>query len=157
MTTLFDNYTSAYWDAYSEAEENNNLDDLFYEEEILWKDMKDILQKLCPFIAQGSVGHWNGNFEAGTIVYDIDDFFYRGFKDCDYFLVEYNKQEVLVLGCHHDGTNTYHLKPLSQKGLDAIDSYEEYGRFYHKFESIREFHEALFNKKGYTKLVRLDR
>lgn len=140
MNILFDNFNNDY-----DNQEDEYLD---------WIYAKEQISKLCPMIMQGNIGLWNGDFACGTIVEDFNDFIATAGKDCDYFKIEYDKEKVKILCPHHDGTNLYELKSLSQRGINKLASYEnsDYCGF---DECDRKFHELLFNQKGLTKLIRI--
>ena len=71
----------------------------------------------------GSVGRWDGRYAGGRIG-EFNDLFNRAMKDCDYLKL-YDEKGHLFLQCsHHDGTNVFEIKELTQAGIDYMDRWE---------------------------------
>lgn len=71
----------------------------------------------------GTVGLWNGRYMAGKIG-DFEKLFYEATKDCVY-LKFYDVNGHLHLTCsHHDGTNYFEIKEISDKGIKYLDNWE---------------------------------
>lgn len=115
-----------------------------------WENMVSEISAQGMFVMQGSVGRWNGNCDAGTIVYDFEDFIYAISKDIDNWLITAKGNTIKILASHHDGTSVYYLKPLNQLGIDLVAEYEDsdYCGF---AECDRKFHAKLFNSRKYIK------
>lgn len=74
----------------------------------------------------GTVGRWDGTFAAGTI-FDGDDFIdtiYKGLKDCDYISITDENGHLYISGTHHDGTVSYEVKILTNKGIEYLENWE---------------------------------
>ena len=95
-----------------------NLDD--------WEDTKIELAdffrgKVVGFF--GTVGRWNGTFAGGKIG-EFWDVYYEAIKDCGYIKIE-DKGGHLYLTCsHHDGTNHFEIKEITEKGLQYLRNWE---------------------------------
>lgn len=93
-------------------------------------------------------GLWNGNFKAGTVVYDIEDFFYKIGQDIQAWSITAKGKIITIIAAHHDGINLYKLKALNQAGIDLAAEYEDSCN-YGVPESDRKFHAKLFNSRKY--------
>ena len=130
----------------------NNLNEIYDDEDsecIAWDDMmNELIDENAVFIMQGNVGRWNGNFKAGTVVYDIEDFFYKIGQDIQAWSITAKGKIITIIAAHHDGINLYKLKALNQAGLDLAAEYEDSCN-YGVPESDRKFHTKLFNSRKY--------
>lgn len=88
------------------------------EEELkmVFEDLEKILEKKY-LIVTGTVGTWRGNFEGGKFLKNHNDL-YSLVKDCDYFKIYYENNKLKMKCSHHDGTNYYTFKELTDKGLE---------------------------------------
>lgn len=77
----------------------------YFYDEIYWEEQKAQLKEFFSkgkWIAFGTVGRWNGLYNAGTIFDDFEKFFYRATEDCNYWKF-YDENGHLYLTCsHHD-------------------------------------------------------
>ena len=134
---IFDNYEP--WNYEEDARENliingieePSTDDIYNEiYELLsieWEYNKRDLENFfdgSTWILFGTAGLWNGNFAAGTIFADFTEMFDRAIKDCDYWKI-YDVNGHLYFKCsHHDGTNFYEIKQLTEKGVQYLENWE---------------------------------
>ena len=135
---IFNNYNL--WEDYAEdARESlifngvkNPLENGIWEEIYCMVDLEwsDTLQELKTFfdgktwLAFGTCGLWHGNVAAGTIFTDFEKFFYKAIKDCDYWKI-YDENGHLYLECsHHDGTNFFEIKEVTEKGVEYLENWE---------------------------------
>lgn len=130
------------------------------EEEWAWNDMVDELEgKLASFvIVAGSVGRWSGT-ASGVIVYDSCGMPARGQgsllrhilcevgKDCEYFRVSVRGGSVHIQCTHHDGTNCFELRNLSERGYNAYADWYDNVRFTDLSE--KKMLDRLFRSKRY--------
>jgi len=117
-------------------------DDSWYWDET-WSELKNFF-KDDHVIFFGTVGTWRGNFAGGKIGY-FEDLVQDAIQDCDY--VEFTDEDGhLYLRCsHHDGTNDFEIKVLSQKGSDFADNWEN-GYLYYD-DKRYDFTEQELHKK----------
>lgn len=134
---IFDNYEP--WNREEDAQENliingieePSIDDIYNEiYELLsieWEDNKRDLENFfdgSTWILFGTAGLWNGNFAAGTIFTDFTEMFDNAIKDCDYWKI-YDVNGHLYLKCsHHDGTNFYEIKEVTDRGVEYLQNWE---------------------------------
>lgn len=129
--------------------------DEWYDQEEIW--FEDEFSDLVKFfdgkkiICFGSVGRWNGTFRGGEIFESFEDAYYRMTKDCDYVKI-YEENDHLYIQCsHHDGTNNFEVKVLTDKGEDYYDNWE-----YMIFPNDARNEEYIHNQiiKRYSRLPR---
>lgn len=98
------------------------------------------------FLVQADLGLWNGRFEGGKIIYGLWDAIRGCFEDYNEIYME--GRDLKVKAIHHDGTNYFRIRELTDKGVDYYDKHEyDY--------SDRELHERLAKDSHYTHCVRL--
>lgn len=72
----------------------------------------------------GHCGLWYGNRAAGTIFDDFGQMFATTTQDCDYWKI-YDVNGHLYLECsHHDGTNHFEIKRITNKGVAYLKNWE---------------------------------
>jgi len=137
--TIYDNYDL--WDQYSEFaketlseyEEEPSEDSIWNvindEDSTNWECEKERLEEFfndgSTWILRGTNGRWNGTFEAGTIFTDFMDMYREAMTDCDYVHL-YDENGHFYMQCsHHDGTNYYEIRKLTDKGIEYLKNWEE--------------------------------
>ncbi len=136
--TIYNNYDL--WEDYAEcakencikngmeATENNIWDEIYLQDSLNWNDEKETLIDFfegSTWILQGYSGRWNGRYRGGYIFTDFMEMFYKATKDCDYIHI-YDENGHLFLQCsHHDGTNLYEIKKVTEKGESYIERWED--------------------------------
>lgn len=89
-------------------------------------ELKRFFSDKYKCIIFGTVGRWDGTFAAGTI-FDGDDFIdtlYKGLKDCGYISITDENGHLYISGTHHDGTVSYEVKILTDKGMKYFENWE---------------------------------
>ena len=139
--TIYNNY--CLWETYpDEYIKEVLIEDGYTEEEITddmiwntrysydeydWEDAKITLTDFFDgetWILRGTNGLWYGRVEAGTIFTDFMEIFYKATKDCDYINI-YDENGHFYLECsHHDGTNCYEIKKVTDKGIAYLENWE---------------------------------
>lgn len=137
--TIYNNYDL--WEQYqefaketlSEYEEEPSEDSIWNvindEDSVNWECEKERLEEFfddgSTWILCGTNGRWNGTFEAGTIFTDFMDMYREAMTDCDYVHL-YDENGHFYMQCsHHDGTNYYEIKKLTDKGIKYLENWEE--------------------------------
>ena len=102
-------------------------------------------------ICFGSVGRWDGTFRGGEIFESFEDAYYRMTKDCDYVKIYEEDNHLYVQCSHHDGTNNFEIKILTEKGEDYYNNWE-----YMIFPNDARNEEYIHNQiiKRYSKIPR---
>lgn len=121
-----------------------------------WDNMKRQLEDDfddSQVLVVGTTGLWNGNFSAGKLCKSIEDALDKAFVDCEYKKVWYEKGHLYLEGTHHDGTNTYEVKKVTDKGLDYYDNWNYSQDSRTKGYSEQEIHEKMWKSSKYTHLA----
>ena len=81
----------------------------------------------CGFIFRGSLHLWNGVKYRSYIEENIRDFIYGGFRGIDSVSIEYNndEQETYINLYHHDGTNTFGVRVISEQAMVSYNTWSE--------------------------------
>ena len=163
--TLFDNYGG-----YDFEEEKAALiecnPDLTITDEMVWdsiRDMEDEDWRNCKHelrdifgdnkvIVSGAAGTWQGNFDAAKLFNDIESAVTACIKDCDYIeVVQLPNRLIKVRSSHHDGTNVFYIKILTERGWTLYDNWDFGCRT--KFANLTEYQilEKIWNDSHYSK------
>lgn len=101
-------------------------DMVYFEDETNWTEE---LERLIDFfndsiwILVGRVGKWNGTFDAGYVFTDFKKMFYKANKDCVYWKFWDENGHLYYKCTHHDGTNCFEIKKLTDKGEEYLDNW----------------------------------
>ena len=98
----------------------------------------------------GEVGLWHGTYRAGKIG-DFETLYYKAIQDCDYVKI-YDENGHLYLTCsHHDGTNCFEIKEVTDKGREYLENWE-YDYYINDKRTEEYVHNQIY--KRYSKLPR---
>ena len=154
---IYDNYDL--WDTYEEMAKEDLLengvenpsdkdiwDEIYFLDEFTAEEEFDRMREFFKdgtWLLTGTVGRWNGRFDAGTVFTSFNDMHSKATTDCDY-VSYYDENGHLYLDCsHHDGTNCFEIRKLTKKGEEFFKRNED--NYW-----PRELHEIL--KKRYSVL-----
>lgn len=72
-------------------------------------------------VVTGKVGRWNGNFEiVATHFPTLEKAIYACVRDCDYITITQTEDGAIdVWTAHHDGSHSFTIHKLNEKGYDA--------------------------------------
>ena len=108
---------------------DSEIEDIAYD--LMSEDFDTILSELKNFfgdneiICFGNVGLWNGVYDCGKIFGDFEEAFYSMIKDCHYYKI-YDENGHLFVHCtHHDGSCTFEIKIINEKGKDYYRNWNE--------------------------------
>ena len=123
-------------------------DEMRFLEESYWDDfsyeLKHFFEKSNAWLLTGSIGRWDGDCRGGYIFNTFEEFC-RCFKDCDYIEITDDKGHLEVKCSHHDGTNFYEVKRVSDFGCDWYDN--------HSWDmNEEELHTKMWNNNFMTSL-----
>lgn len=109
------------------------------EGEVKWHDERG------SYLIIASLGLWNGRFDGGKI---IDGYLTRAIRACfeDYNKVYWQDKNLKVEATHHDGTNYFIIKKLTDRGI------EFYNNHYYDYDD-RTMHQKLFRDAHYSHSV----
>lgn len=113
-----------------------------------WDDIKAEVKyhnERGSYLIIASLGLWNGRFDGGKI---IDGYLTDAIKACfeDYNKVYWQDKNLKVEATHHDGTNHFIIKKLTDRGI------EFYNNHYYDYDD-RTMHQKLFKDAHYTHSV----
>lgn len=96
---------------------------------INWDADKEQLEEFfndgSKWILQGNVGRWNGAFRGGFIFDNFMEMFYKAAKDCDYIKFYDINGHFYFMCSHHDGTNLFEIKKVTDAGIAYYERWEE--------------------------------
>ena len=157
--TIYNNYDL--WDDYAEEAreylidagctedeltDNNTWSEIYSQDEAVWAcehdSLRDFFSKGNSWILMGTTERWNGKFRGGTVFSDFDDMLSKAMKDCDYLNI-YDENGHMYLKCsHHDGTNLYEIKKMTDKGIEYFDRWN-YGT---DNRTLQQCHEQIWKR-----------
>lgn len=162
MVTIYNNYYG--WISEEEVKqelidceivdsEDEITDDMIWErtkdlEELYWDDLRIELEaffeKGCAWLLTGTLGLWDGNHKGGFIFNTFNEFT-KCLKDCDYVRITDDMGHFEIECSHHDGTNYFEVKELTEDGCVWYDDNK-----YDMFDE--ELHTALWENNEWTRL-----
>lgn len=111
-----------------------------------WDDFKYDFSKLLKqdsYIITGYFGSWRGNLASGTFIHDINDLI-NVLQHLDYIQIKDSNGHLMVTGSHHDGSDNYEIKRLTNKGYELASK--------NNFAKNRKLHNAITNNNFYSSL-----
>ena len=122
-------------------------DEMHFLEEMYWYDFSDELKRFFnkgnAWLLVGTLGLWDGKCKGGYIFNTFEEFC-KCLEDCDYVEITDNKGHFEIKCSHHDGTNHYEIKRVSDFG------YEWYNN--HWDMSEEELHTKMWSNNFMTSL-----
>ena len=98
------------------------------------------------YVVLAKLGLWNGPADGGKIIHGLSSVIQECFEDYNRLCVE--GRRLKISASHHDGTNTFEIKELTDKGVDYADR--------HDYDTEpRELHAKLFSSSNYSREVKL--
>ena len=141
------------WDLTGEKPEEEPTQDQLWE---TWNDLCEQswenVQGECRFANEtgtylviASLGLWNGRFDGGKIISGrLDKAIRRCFED--YNRVYMESRNLKISATHHDGTNYFIIKKLTDRGIKF------YNNHYYDYDD-RTMHQKLFKDAHYSHSV----
>lgn len=116
-----------------------------------WDDEKAMLTDFFQgktVMFTGKVGLWHGVYSGGKVG-EFWDLFNNAMEDCNYCKL-YDENGHMYLTCsHHDGTNNFEIKILTDKGIEYFnrwdDSYDDDRTERHIHDQIYKHYSVLPN------------
>ena len=137
------------WEIPEDGPSDIQLWDEWYDQnEINWDDIEGEVKyhnEEGSYLIIASLGLWNGRFDGGKI---IDGYLTEAIRACfeDYNKVYWQDKNLKVEAIHHDGTNYFIIKKLTDKGI------EFYNNHYYDYDD-RTLHQKLFKDAHYSHSV----
>lgn len=77
------------------------------------------------WVIAAKLGLWNGTFDGGKVFKTLEDAVRAAWEDMDDFeICEDDQGETIMIGHHHDGNNTYHLRRVNNSGAEWYEENE---------------------------------
>lgn len=137
-----------YVDHIDEVTDDMIWDEMHLLEEMYWDDfsyeLKHFFDKGNAWLLTGTLGLWDGSCKGGFIFKTFNEFC-KCLKDCDYIEITDDKGHLKIKCSHHDGTNYFEIKHISDFGWEwynnhCYDFYDE------------ELHTKMWNNNFMTSL-----
>ena len=101
-------------------------DEMYELERMYWDDisyeLKHFFDKGDAWLLTGSIGRWDGNYRGGYIFNTFEEFC-KCLEACAYIEITDNKGHFEVKCSHHDGTNFYEVKRVSDFGCEYFGTH----------------------------------
>lgn len=123
----------------------DSLNDEYYNDLISEIDYDERKNGQKTYVVLATIGTWMGPRDGGQIITGLAEVFSK--CSADYNTYYYKNSQLRITAHHHDGTNIFKVRELTDDGLDYIEN--------HPFLSDRELHERLFNNSRYSRMVQL--
>lgn len=137
---LFDEYCeSRGWETENDVPEELVWDYVEGDLDAQHDDLVQLLSKMFDqhtYIIVGTCGRWDGRYRRGRIITRYADLS-RMLDHLDYLRIyEDDNGDLHIDGEHHDGSDDYHIRRLTQQGDELLQE--------NNFETERELHYELF-------------
>lgn len=116
---------------------NNLMIEIRYHEQIFGEK---------TYVIKARIGTWRGTFDGGKVITGMYNVICECCKDCDYITLLYKNNQFKIIGHHHDGTNMFIIRELTDKGYDYFNR-NNYN------QTDREMHDHLFKSHRWSKMV----
>ena len=140
------------YESAKEIPEREIWEEVYTLQEIYWEDekymMKDFFEGKTLLVC-GVCGLWNGNFAAGKVIAYNE--LWRTLNDCDYWEIYDEGGHFHIKGSHHDGTNHFEVKVLTEKGAEMWYRWENEWSVWQNC-SEEEVHEKLWKNSKYSRI-----
>lgn len=134
------------WESLSDVSDHEVWEEIAVQDEFNWSDEKYELEKFFDpgyWILQGSFGLWWGR-PRGGFIFDSFKEMAKAWNDCDYIRLYDENGHFYIDAAHHDGTNHYEVKRLTEKGREYIEN--------HQWDPDETVHDVVFNNNIYSGL-----
>lgn len=104
-------------------------EDEYQELEWEFNDFLELASDECDVILSGTLGLWNGPVEIAQLKFNsiadaVKRIVYCNF-DNQISITQYGNEKIEVVQAHHDGTNVFTIKALSEYGVTQFDENDE--------------------------------
>lgn len=146
---VFDMYAEENgWEDVDDVPDDEVWDAIAFSNDCEWDNAKYDIEKFIrengPLLVVGSLGLWDGRYDGGKICRDFRELA-GAWEHCDYIKI-YDQNGHMYIECsHHDGTNYWECKLLTEKGENYAED--------HSWDMYdRDLHKRLWNDSHYTRL-----
>ena len=137
-----------YVDHIDEVTDDMIYEEMYHLEELYWDDisyeLKRFFDKGNAWLLVGTLGLWYGKCKGGFVFKTFEEFC-KCFEDCGYVEITDDKGHLKVKCSHHDGTNYFEVKHISDFGMEYFGE--------HSWElSLEEVFNKMWNNNFMTSL-----
>lgn len=143
---IYDNDFDEQYETKEDIPDNDIWKELAFMEEIGWEDESCMLRDFfdgAEWILQGTFGLWWGR-PRGGFTFDSFEEMTNAWNKCDYIRLYDENGHFYIDAAHHDGTNYYEVKRLTDKGIEYLSN--------HAYDCEEEVHDILFSSNFYSAL-----
>ncbi len=137
------------WQTKNDIPEKLVWDEMNFQLETEYGDFTQELDRFLNggvFLIQGVCGRWDGPCACGRFVRNYEDI-RSGIEHLDHIKFFEVNGHFYIEGSHHDGSDKYELKQLTDKGIAIAER--------HWFAHDRELHNKIMQNRKYSKLPRI--
>ena len=134
------------WESVSDVSDQEVWEEMAAQDNFNWDDAKYELEKFFDpgyWILQGSFGLWYGRPRGGFVFGSFKEMA-KAWNNCDYIRLYDENGHFFIDAAHHDGTNQYEVKRLTEKGREYIEN--------HQWDPDETVHDVVFNNNIYSGL-----
>lgn len=138
------------WKTVDDIPDNAVYEEMNFQEEIEWEDAMTEMRSFFKgkkLLVVGTCGLWYGNRPAGAVI-DYDDL-YKCWNNCAYIEIYDEGGHLYINGTHHDGTNCYEVKILTEKGVEMWDKWNYEWKIWQN-DDEKTVHEKLWESSHYS-------
>lgn len=129
------------------------LDEIYALDEEHWEDVKDEFKRFfedgSTWLLTGAMELWHGRYDGGFLFKTFHEMLSKAGKDCDYFRFSDINGHLHLQCSHHDGTNCYEIRKVTDAGVAYYESWNS-GTRQNDHRSEREVHANIV--KRYSRL-----
>lgn len=146
---LFDEYAiEEQWTSPQDIPDYRIFREIETTDDIAWQDIKlelEILFKNNYFLLTGTCGTWHGDIQGGKFINTVNELL-SIIQHLDDFKIIDRNGHLIIEGSHHDGTDIYELKRLTQKGYELANN--------NCFANDRKLHSTIMKNNLFSALPR---
>lgn len=146
---LFEEYADDdNWKSPEDISDERVFDEINFQARMAWNEVVGELHSMVDrdvYILFGICGRWDGPAQNGKFIFSIDDLLCC-INHLDYLRIYDRNGHLYIHGSHHDGSDDYELKCLTNKGCELA---EKTG-----YAHDRHLHETIINNNFYSSLPR---
>ena len=147
---LFETYSEERgWGTVNDVPHSLIYEEIGEQNSINWYDFLTELKKALKdgyYLLTGKVGRWNGTFDGGKFITTVNELL-SSISHLDYITITDENGHLKIEGSHHDGSDSYELKKLTNKGIEYAER--------HGFARDRSLHKTIMENNLFSKLPRL--
>lgn len=124
-------------------------DENAFRNDLDWMDLKNRLERVFKdghYLITGYCGRWNGRYDGGKFINSFDDLM-TCIRHLDGITVTDLNGHLYIDGYHHDGSDHYELKKLTNQGYTYANN--------HYFANDRKLHNTIMNNNFFSCLPKL--